>query len=86
MKILIAADMEGVSGVTRWEETDPAHNEYARFRRIMTDEVNAAITGAAEAGADEFVVADGQADGTNILIEELDLRARRNPAAPRRYP
>jgi D-amino peptidase len=78
MKILIAADMEGVSGVTRWEETDPTHLEYARFRRIMTDEVNAAIAGSADAGADEYVVADGHGDGSNILIEELDRRARLN--------
>jgi len=78
MKILISADMEGVSGVTRWEETDPAHKEYARFRRIMTEEVNAAITGAADAGATEFVVADGHGDGINLMIEELDGRARLN--------
>jgi D-amino peptidase len=78
VKILIAADMEGVTGVTHWEETDPAHKEYARFRRMMTDEVNAAIAGAAEAGADEFVVTDGHGDGTNLLIEELDGRARLN--------
>lgn len=78
MKILIAADMEGVSGVTRWEETDPAHAEYARFRKTMTDEVNAAISGASEAGANEFVVVDGHDAGTNILVEELDPRARLN--------
>jgi len=78
MKILIAADMEGVSGVTRWEETDPTHREYSRFRKIMTDEINAAIAGAADAGANEFAVADGHGDGTNILIEELDQRARLN--------
>ena len=78
MKILIAADMEGVSGVTRWEETDSNHSEYARFRKIMTDEVNAAVAGAADAGVNEFVVADGHGDGTNILIEELDQRARLN--------
>ncbi len=78
MKILISADMEGISGVTRWEETDPAQNEYGRFRKILTDEVNAAIAGAAEAGADEFVVADGHGDGTNILVEDLDARARLN--------
>jgi D-amino peptidase len=78
MKILIAADMEGVSGVTRWEETDPTHSEYSRFRKIMTDEINAAIAGAADAGVNEFVVADGHGDGTNILIEELDQRARLN--------
>jgi D-amino peptidase len=78
MKILIAADMEGVTGVTCWEETDPTHIEYARYRRIMTEEVNAAIAGAEDAGADEFVVVDGHGDGTNILIEELDSRARLN--------
>jgi D-amino peptidase len=78
MKIMIAADMEGVSGITRWEETDPAHAEYRRFRKIMTDEVNAAIAGAADAGADKFVVVDGHGDGTNILIEELDSRAMLN--------
>ncbi len=78
MKILIAADMEGVTGVTRWEETEPTHSEYVRFRRIMTDEVNAAIAGAADAGADEFVVTDGHGGGTNILVEELDARARLN--------
>jgi D-amino peptidase len=78
MKILIAADMEGVSGVTHWEETDPAHSEYTRFRKIMTDEINAAVAGAADAGADEVVVADGHGDGTNILIEYLDVRAKLN--------
>jgi len=78
MKILFAADMEGVSGVTRWEETDPVHPEYGRFRRIMTNEINAAIAGAADAGVKEFVVADGHDQGTNILIEELDQRARLN--------
>ena len=78
MKILISADMEGISGVTRWEETDPAQNEYGRFRKILTGEVNAAIAGAAEAGADEFVVADGHGDGTNILVEDLDTLARLN--------
>lgn len=85
MKILIAADMEGVSGVTRWEETDPIHKEYERFRRIMTDEVNAAIAGAIDAGADEFVVADGHRDGTNILIEGLDACARLNSGGTSPY-
>jgi D-amino peptidase len=78
MKILISVDMEGISGVTHWEETDPLHFEYGRFRKIMTDEVNAAIDGAQEAGADEFVVVDGHGDGTNILIEDLDTHARLN--------
>lgn len=76
MKILIAADMEGITGVTNWNQVDPSHPEYPRFRRLMTGDVNAAIRGAFEAGADEVVVTDGHDLGTNILIEELDPRAR----------
>jgi D-amino peptidase len=78
MKILIAADMEGVTGVTSWDHVSPDHNEYARFRRLMTRDVNAAIQGAFEAGADEIVVTDGHHKGANILLEELDPRARLN--------
>jgi len=78
MKILIAADMEGITGVTRWEHEDTSHNEYTRFRKIMTAEVNAAVRGAFEGGASEVVVADGHSQGCNILIEELDERARLN--------
>ena len=32
MKILIAADMEGVTGVVNWDQVTPGHAEYARFR------------------------------------------------------
>jgi D-amino peptidase len=78
MKILVAADMEGITGVTCWDHVDPAHAEYARFREIMTDEVNAAVKGAFEGGATEVIVADGHALGTNILVEKLDPRARLN--------
>ena len=69
MKILIAADMEGISGVTNWNQVDPSHYEYARFRRLMTAEVNAAIRGAIEAGGTEVIVADGHSNRSNILIE-----------------
>ena len=78
MKILIAADMEGITGVTNWDHVDTGHSEYARFRRIMTAEVNAAVRGAFDGGASEVVVADGHSRGCNILIEELDERARLN--------
>ena len=78
MKILIAADMEGITGVVNWDQVDPGHSEYARFRKIMTAEVNAAVRGAFDGGAAEVVIADGHSRGCNILIEELDDRARLN--------
>jgi D-amino peptidase len=82
MKILIAADMEGITGVTTWDQVTPGHAEYARFRKLMTQDVNAAIRGARDAGADQVIVADGHWHGSNILIEELDHRARLNSGSP----
>jgi D-amino peptidase len=82
MKILIAADMEGITGVVSWDQVNPNHAEYARFRRLMTSDVNAAIRGAFEGGASEVIVSDGHNNGRNILIEELDPRARLNSGTP----
>jgi D-amino peptidase len=82
MKILIAADMEGVTGVVSWNHVATDHPEYARFRKLMTDDVNAAIRGAYEGGASEVLVSDGHSYGRNILIEELDPRARLNSGTP----
>ena len=76
MKILIAADMEGITGVTNWDQVDPHHHEYPRFRRLMTGDVNAAARGVCSAGADEILVIDGHERGSNILIEDLDPCAR----------
>src|SRR5688572_13428099 len=82
MKILIATDMEGITGVTTWDHVTPGHAEYARFRRLMTQDVTAALRGAFEAGAAEVLVADGHWNGSNILVEELDPRARLNTGSP----
>ena len=82
MKILIAVDMEGITGVTNWDQVTPGHPEYARFRKLMTQDVNAAIRGAIDAGADDIIVADGHWNGSNLLIEELDPRARLNSGSP----
>ena len=46
MKVFISADMEGTAGVTDWDQVMPEQPDYARFRRLMTEEVNAAILGA----------------------------------------
>ena len=67
MKLLIAADMEGITGVCNWNHVDPAHADYQRFRRLMTQDVNAVIRGASEGGADEIVVSDGHSNGDNIF-------------------
>lgn len=82
MRLLIAADMEGISGVVDWDHVNPEHKEYARFRKLMTAEVNAAVRGGFDAGAETVLIADGHASGRNILIEELDPRARLHSGSP----
>ncbi len=82
MKFLIAVDMEGITGVVHWDHVSSNHAEYARFRRLMTGDVNAAVRGAFEAGDDEVVVTDGHGGNKNVLIEELDGRARLNCGGP----
>ncbi|GAA0348818.1 M55 family metallopeptidase [Bacillus horti] len=74
MKVFISVDMEGISGVATGQQMqDP---EYGRFRKLMTQDTNAAIAGAFEAGATEVLVGDSHGNMSNILIEELDPRAR----------
>jgi D-amino peptidase len=82
MRVLIAVDMEGISGIVHWDQVKPGHFEYTRFREIMTEEVNAAIDGALDGGATTVVVTDGHNDGRNILIEKLRAPARLNSGSP----
>lgn len=74
-KVFISADMEGVTGVANWEDVSRDGKDYDLFRKIMTEEVNAAIEGAAAAGAGSFVVRDSHGSARNILPDLLDRRA-----------
>jgi D-amino peptidase len=71
LKVYISADMEGVVGAVTGDQLSPGGFEYARFRQIMTNEVNAAIEAAREMGATEFLVSDSHGNGENLLIEQL---------------
>src|SRR2546428_7194067 len=68
--------MEGIAGVAAAKQVQPDHKEYERFRRLMTQEANAAVEGALAGGAREVVVSDGHGQMTNILVEELHQEAR----------
>jgi len=71
IRVYISADMEGVAGAVTSDQLGPAGFEYARFREYMTDEVNAAIQGARDAGATEFVISDSHGNGENLLLDRL---------------
>src|SRR5438309_6641378 len=76
MDIFISADVEGVAGVADWNQIISSGSDYPIGRALMTGEVNAAIAGAFDAGADRVVVNDAHARMTNLLPEMLDQRAR----------
>jgi D-amino peptidase len=53
-----------------------ASSDFERFRRIMTQEINAAVDGALAAGADLVVVNDSHGPMINIVIEDLHPEAQ----------
>jgi len=73
--IYISADMEGVTGVTHSQDVIPGRPQYERFRRFLTADMNAAIEGASQAGATNFLVNEAHDGMRNILLEDLDRRA-----------
>jgi D-amino peptidase len=83
VRVFISADMEGVAGIARDEQTDPSSPSYAAGCHLLTREVNAAIEGVLEAGVQEVVVSDGHWNCTNLLPEELHPRAELVSGYPR---
>ncbi len=75
LKIFLSVDMEGITDVVKWDETETQGIDYQRYRKIMTEEANAAIRGAFEAGAEVVLVRDAHGCACNLLPEDLDERA-----------
>jgi D-amino peptidase len=88
MRVYISVDMEGVAGVAHEDQTDPIDarhaEDYNRFRRLMTNEANAAIAGALEAGAKAVLVNDSHWLMRNLLAEELNPAAELLSGGPKR--
>lgn len=76
MKVYLSADIEGVAGISHWDEAVKTRPEYAEYRELMTAEVVAACEGALAAGATELLVKDAHGTGRNILASSLPDEAR----------
>lgn len=74
VNVYISVDMEGIAGAVVNEQMGGT-SDYERFRRIMTQEANAAVEGALAAGADTVVVNDSHGPMINLLIEDLHPEA-----------
>src|SRR4051812_31958869 len=77
MRIFIVSDMEGVAGITKWQQVTGGHAMYEEGRKLYTGEINAAVRGARAAGATEIVVMDCHGAGkdwtfNSLIPEDLD--------------
>lgn len=75
MKVYISADIEGIGGIVHEDQTIPFEPQYEWATKMMVGEVNAAIGGAFDAGADYVLVNDSHDHMRNLRIDELDPRA-----------
>jgi D-amino peptidase len=76
VKVYLSSDMEGTAGVVDWGQCRGPGAEYEYYRRLLQDEVNAAIAGAMDAGATEFLVNDSHSSMQNLRPGELLGSAR----------
>ncbi len=82
MVVWICTDMEGLSGVSSWDQCshpDDDSPEYQHGRVQLTEDANAAIAGCFDAGASEVRILDGHGRNQNrgFISERLDPRAKR---------
>jgi len=78
MKVYIQTDIEGVAGVTffdnRADNSISNYHHRKRMQSLLTGEVNAAIKAAFDSGAEEVAVNDNHGNAYNIFFEDLDPR------------
>ena len=76
MKLFISADIEGTTGITRWEETENGHSRYPYFANQMTREVAAACEGAMRAGVTDILIKDAHDSACNLIPNLLPEETR----------
>jgi D-amino peptidase len=76
MQILVSADMEGATGVTWSADVVPGTEQWQRFRRMFTGDVNACAAGLFDGGAEGVLVNEAHSSQRNLLLEDLDERCR----------
>jgi D-amino peptidase len=75
-KIYISVDMEGISGISGDDQLSQGGAEYGRSRKLMAEDLNAAVRGAIEAGATDILVNDSHGGQRNLLPEDVHPAAR----------
>jgi D-amino peptidase len=81
MKVMLWCDMEGVAGISVWEQVNGGAALYEEGRRLYTAEVNAAVRGCKRAGVTDITVIDGHGAGgawnfKSLIPERLEPGAQ----------
>jgi D-amino peptidase len=84
-KVYISVDMEGISGITGDDQVNVGSSEYGRSRKLMAEDLNAAIRGALDAGATDVLVNDSHGGQRNLLPEDVHPSARLISHSFKRY-
>ena len=71
--VFLITDAEGVAGICRQEQTDSKDPE---LRQLLTGEVNAAVQGFFDGGADEVIVWDGHGGSQTLSALTIHPRAK----------
>lgn len=75
MNIYIMTDAEGISGIYDREQVLSTGTRYNECRAYMTEDINAVVEAAKEAGAGKIFVRDGHGGGNNVIWDRLSPRA-----------
>src|SRR5579859_7039359 len=71
MKVYISTDFEGVAGIVDWDQIMVGSHDYELGRRLLLGELNAAIDGALQAGAQTVLVNDSHSSMRNLDPDQL---------------
>lgn len=76
MRIFIVTDLEGISGIGQWDQILLENAiEYRNACEHLMEDVNAAVQGALDGGAQQVTVLDGHGGGHNFLPGRLHPQA-----------
>ena len=76
MKVFISVDIEGITGVTSWSETEIENQEHKQCAEQMTRETIAACEGAIAMGAKEILIKDAHDSARNINSAQIPKCAK----------
>lgn len=82
-RVFISIDMEGISTIVDWEEVSKDTSEYQYARKIMVQDLNAAIEGVLDAGAKEVMVSDAHGRMRNLRPEDINEAAVLTRGSPK---